>query len=133
MNIKGIEIDDFTKEALEALFWTEEDQTEGLSEKTVFDIEENSLKMFFDRCTKFQEENAELLEIMEVHNGHNYLLSCNGHGSGFFDEFTLYKGLDIEIVSEIEDAGNKLQEKCHFEKPFYIFIGEDEKVYIESI
>lgn len=48
------------------------------------------LKMAAD-CAKFKTENAALItqaELSESRAGHNFWLSRNGHGSGFFDEYS---------------------------------------------
>lgn len=91
-------LDEFTTAYIMAALWTfDEDAPSGeYSTSGRFEIlfpkidREVVLKMAAD-CAKFQKENAALItqaELSEARAGHNFWLSRNGHGSGFFDEYS---------------------------------------------
>lgn len=82
-------LDDFTRGYLEAMEWllpeeTNRDKLRGFTRKTT--------KRAMEECADFQESNgADLAEYYELsgrpedHAGHDFYLSRNGHGAGFFD------------------------------------------------
>ena len=131
MKIHEIEIDSFTAGALGTLLWSEMDEEGDHFDDLgygIYDIAKNDLLQFKNHCEEFQSENADLLEIMPAHNGHNFILSCNGHGSGFFDEYMNWKS--HENIAEIEKAGDLLQEKAREFGEKHLYLGDDEKLYI---
>lgn len=135
MKIHDIEIDSFTEEALEALFWSEsQEDGSNYDEYSFTDLDIDSLKVFKERCEKFQEENKEALSVFPERNGHNFILSCNGHGAGFFDEHLSYSYLFKEGRKQeyfnMEETGRLLQEICRKEKEFNLYLGDDGKLYL---
>lgn len=61
------------------------------------DFTESAWRYAVDLCRDFVGKAEDLgIDIVDVHNaGHNFWLSRNGHGSGFFDEVpSLYGGQD---------------------------------------
>ena len=78
-------VDFFTEGYIEAAFWTEEEN--GTKGRTIFDLSAESLVKIVDDCTKFQTENEADLDNARTpdYNGHDFWLSRNGHGAGFFD------------------------------------------------
>ncbi len=94
---------EFTQAYLIASLWSSTDETnpeqggEPLDDNyEIEDIESDTLSEMVDDCTRFQEENAELLNeenhsttdhhyTCEARAGHDFWLTRNGHGCGFWD------------------------------------------------
>lgn len=90
--MKPSELDEFTLGYVLAALWTTDpspgqgDYTEtGLS--LVDSIPSYWMEQAIADCERFQAENAELLEQAEddSRNGHDFWLTRNGHGTGFWD------------------------------------------------
>lgn len=73
---------------------------------SISDIEDATLWQMVDDCKKFRETYAELLAqsgLADEQAGHDFWLSRNGHGSGFFDEGT-------EVDDELQAAAKTFDE-----------------------
>ncbi len=80
-------------------------------------------------CKAFMEENEELLlQALPLYNvtdgssdwdyaGHDFWLTRNGHGVGFWD-----RGFG--------DLGDKLTDACKEYSEVYIYAGDDDKIYV---
>jgi hypothetical protein len=91
--------DKFTRAYIEAALWSSTDDDGGLDRFDWDDIDDNCLEVMVQDCVKFQEANkADLDAAGEVLDsdytcgawpldaaGHDFWLSRNGHGVGFFD------------------------------------------------
>lgn len=101
-------IDEFTQAYLVCALWSShETDDEGevlgnLDDKyDIDDIAPASLATMVEECTRFQEENAELLSQVGTseQHGHDFWLTRNGHGAGFWD-----RGYPKEIGSALTKA-----------------------------
>ena len=92
------ELDPFTRAYLECILWAETDQTteqggDPLDENYgVEDFAPETLRAIVDDCQQFQQANrGNLARYNHSHysaeelGGHDYWLTCNGHGCGFWD------------------------------------------------
>ncbi len=87
------------------------------------DIHEDCLAQMIEDCEAFQELEAERLNFIyhgtigydEAKAGHDFWLSRNGHGAGFFD-----RGLGIQ--------GQKLQESARIYGSVNLDVDDDSKV-----
>jgi len=92
------QIDDFTKGYLEAALWAENDSNgEPLDSKYNFNnFTKSALKSIIIDCKAFQEKAANFLSkayelynptdsTVEEYAGHDFWLTRNGHGVGFWD------------------------------------------------
>ncbi len=97
--------DEFTQAYLVAALWASTDETnpeqggEPLDDNyDIEDIESDTLSEMVDDCLRFQKENAELITdenvargvvrdeySCEARAGHDFWLTRNGHGCGFWD------------------------------------------------
>lgn len=76
-------LDDFTKGYIAAMYWTEEEAIGSDCELT-----EEALDDVKNECIQFYQGNAELLSTMSPdfsQHGHDFWLTRNGHGAGFWD------------------------------------------------
>jgi hypothetical protein len=101
---------------LHCALWTEE-----LDSFQLEDIHAKSVTQALVDCNKFVEKAGTLLDnLTEEQIGHDFWLSRNGHGAGFFD-----RGLG--------EIGDKLQEIARSFKGMDVFAPEfaGDKIYIE--
>lgn len=91
--------DPFLRGYLTAAFWTNDDKapsgdyrTSGRPEEMMKRLTKRSLKFASDTCAEFQERMAGSLPLAYEHcdygpeeAGHDFWLTRNGHGSGFWD------------------------------------------------
>lgn len=135
------QLDDFTTGYIDAMLWAETDNSdesggEPLDENyDACDIAEESLQEIIEDCKKFQEENAEdLLEVdcwfggpdsygntyysSDECAGHDFWLTRNGHGTGFWD-----RNYDEEVRDRLTSSSKKFGE-C------WVYVGDDGKLYI---
>ena len=85
-----VQIDSFTEGFLDALFFTESDETLS-AELGVGEFDADTLKALIADCGKFQIENSEALEKTNeelgsgsAQHGHDFWLTRNRHGAGFW-------------------------------------------------
>lgn len=124
------QIDDFTKGYVVCALWsTSNDEGEYLD--AFFDVEDitqESMQLIIAECKYFQDENKELLnQYYDLYThyeytsqelaGHDYWLTRNGHGAGFWD-----RGLG--------ELGEALSNACKYQCR-HLFINEDNKLDYE--
>jgi len=83
-------VDKFTTAYIEALFFTDTGDTEQPSADA--DLSDEAMQKCIDDCKTFQEKHADLLAEAyektgndEARSGHDFWLTRNGHGAGFWD------------------------------------------------
>lgn len=112
-------IDDFTLAYLECALWSSVgDDGEPLDADYDFsDIAQESLAEMVSDCADFQESNAALIADLDTRQcGHDFWLTRNGHGAGFWD-----RGLG--------KVGDDLTANCKAYGSADLYIGDDGKVY----
>lgn len=126
-------LDLFTQGYIEAMFFTDaSDPDDGdLQHATFADLAPETLTKIMADCAAFRAGNAELLErayelgeaqlcYNETRAGHDFWLTRNGHGAGFWD-----RGLG--------EVGDALSKACGWRTKFGevdIYLGGDDKVYL---
>ena len=81
-------MDNFTQAFIECLLWqSTDDNGEPLDMYSYDDLPAESLEEIIADCEAFQESESELLEQAgsDEQNGHDFCLTRNGHGAGFWD------------------------------------------------
>lgn len=85
-------LDTFTRQFLETALWAECDHDKENNppldqDFSITDFAEETVLKLKEDCDSFREANAELLKQAgdDEQNGHDFWLSRNGHGVGFFD------------------------------------------------
>ena len=127
-------LSDFERGFLTAALWTMDDDapsgeysTSGRFEQLFPQIDQQSLHTMLEGdCKKFQEDNKILLSQAgdASQNGHDFLLSRNGHGCGFFD-----RGYDNEAEGSTLSVGDVLTDLCHAYGECDLYEGDDGKLY----
>lgn len=111
-------LDAFTRAYITALLWSEidDDDTPLDSNYTIDDLTVKALTAIKADCVAFQRDIAALLEqVPQLHwewtaaeqNGHDFLLTRNGHGAGFWD-----RGYEGDLGDRLTDAAHKFK-KTH--------------------
>lgn len=121
-------LDDFTLAYIECALWSSDDEyNESLdSNYSICDIEPESLELIIEECKEFQNDWANALnQYCELYQhpeytgmalaGHDYWLTRNGHGAGFWDR-------------GIGEIGDILTKACQYQERV-LYIGDDNKVY----
>ncbi|MDE2021148.1 MAG: hypothetical protein KGJ13_12500 [Patescibacteria group bacterium] len=94
--MKWEELDGFTKAYIEAALWssTDDDENPMDSNYDQFDLAPETIETMAKDCARFQEECAHLITgcarsghgySVDEQAGHDFWLTRNGHGAGFWD------------------------------------------------
>ncbi len=117
------QLDEFTQAYLDCALWAESDQSneqggDPLDENyTIEDIDPHSLKEAISDCKRFQEENWDDLGDNHTQAGHDFWLTRNGHGAGFWDG------------KRPEPAATRLTKASEKFGNVDIYVGDDGKLY----
>jgi hypothetical protein len=112
--MKPSDLNEFTRHYVVAALWTsepEEEVTPGDFEQyglaLVENVSEDWLEQAKADCERFQQENETLLEQAgdDSQNGHDFWLTRNHHGAGFWD-----RGYPDEIGDALTDAAHAFGE-----------------------
>lgn len=118
-------MDDFTKHYLIAALWSSTgDDGEPLDAAySEDDIAPECVAKAMADCERFQRENAAMLarayetrgyDVAQA--GHDFWLTRNGHGAGFWD-----RGLSV--------VGDALNAACYAASMVELYVGDDGKIY----
>ena len=117
-------LDEFTDSYIEAALWSSMDNLqpnggEFLDKKyTIDDIDLSTIEKMTLDCKNFKSKYSELYNSggwSDVQAGHDFWLSRNGHGSGFFDR---------NWYDNTEDIGKKLQTASKSYGPYDLYLGD---------
>ena len=103
----------------EALFWSE---GEAFYDLSYTDLEDDDAEELISDCLGFLSEASILLAKTSLtfdSAGHDFLLTRNGHGAGFWD-----RGLG--------EAGDKLTDMAHNYGTIGLDIGDNGQVYVHN-
>lgn len=116
-------MDKFTQAYIECALWSSTDDSGTPLDKdhTPSDIAESTLATMVKDCASFQAANADLLSqvsdsIPADYAGHDFWLTRNRHGAGFWD-----RGLG--------EIGRKLTEASHTYGSFDLYVGDDGQIH----
>ncbi len=116
-------LDTFTKAYIECALWSSNDNLsdnggEPLDKNyNVSDFAPETLEKIIADCKKFQEENWDDISDDPSQAGHDFWLTRNGHGAGFWD------GDWEETTGERLTTASKEYGLCD------LYIGDDGKIY----
>lgn len=115
-------LDHFTRAYVETALWSSTDNSDDSGGEpldknySVSDISEETLDQMIADCADFQERYGELFEGESEQAGHDFWLSRNGHGAGFFD-------------GDWPENGDKLQEAAESYGEFDLYVGDDGEIH----
>lgn len=109
----------FLKSYIETALWSSTDEDghpldDNYGEE---DIAPGALATMEADCDRFQSEYAELLASLGSSAGHNFWLTRNWHGAGFWD-------LGLGAIGEALSEAAKLEGSCD------LYIGDDGLIYV---
>jgi hypothetical protein len=114
--------DTFTQAYIEAALWSsmDDDGTPLDEAYTIDDIAPDTLAAMARDCAQFQAANAGLLALAgdDTQNGHDYWLTRNRHGAGFWD-----RGYDEAVSKPLTDA-------AHADGESNLYVGDDGLLYL---
>lgn len=132
MNFDEIYIDDFQRGYFTCALWASLDEEgDPLDDWASFeDIDADTFAQMKADCEDFISLARHDLEVYHVglperpadHAGHDFWLTRNGHGAGFWDR---YYGRDDELVATL----SRLTDKSQAYGGFDLYVGDDGKVY----
>ena len=130
-----IDLNTLTTEALGTALWVGydyrevEDPTPLDDDYGVDDVSDETRAELRERLASFVETYADDVSAYLTHTaivgsgyspvamlGHDYVLTCNGHGAGFWD-----RGLG--------ELGDRLTDAAHAEGEFDLYVGDDGELY----
>jgi hypothetical protein len=123
MKIHGTEVDKFTASYIEAAFWSSTDELTpdgGAPLDKNYDFEDlapETLARVIEECRAFQATNGHLFAGREESAGHDFWLTRNHHGAGFWD------GDWPEPAATVLDAASKTAGERN------LYVGDDGRVY----
>lgn len=124
------QLDKFTRGYIECALWSESAGVDIADDGTITpspdddtsfmdlnfdadDIAPESLARIIEECQAFQEDNARLLELAtrqsgraDDHHGHDFWLTRNGHGAGFWDRGYRF-GIGEALSQAAKSAGSR--------------------------
>ena len=112
-------MDEFTIAYIECALWSSHDD-DGVpldANYIVDDIAPETVVHMQADCAKFQQENAEDIAGREQAAGHDFWLTRNGHGAGFWD-------------GDWPEAGDRLTAAAMAAGVVELYVGDDGKLYI---
>lgn len=123
---RGIDMHEMTQHYLIAALWTDTDNTDEQGgeplENTylITDFAPKAIEQAEADCQKFMTDNAKDLEYWTYEQaGHDFWLTRNHHGAGFWDRG---KGL----------PGKRLTKAAHAFKELRAIVGDDGYIYLEG-
>ena len=132
MTTTTIQLDAFTSAYIEAALWASNDESneaggEPLNANySIDDIDPDTLDAIIDDCRRFQTANAANLALYNHPEwsaaelgGHDYWLTRNGHGCGFWDRADCLP----------EEAGERLTVAAECEGEIHLYVGDDGLIY----
>lgn len=117
-------VDAFTQQYIRTALWSTNDQSdentggEPLDKNyTSNDIEEATLAAMLRDCKVFKEENAADIIVNASRAGHDFWLTRNGHGAGFWDG------------DWPENVGERLTKAAEAFGTFDLCLGDNKRIY----
>jgi len=120
-----LQLDEFTQAYIECALWSTNDESTPQGGEPldgnyrIEDIDPETLAKITDDCRRFQEENATDLALYNHFlytatelGGHDFWLTRNGHGAGFWDRDCLPA-----------DAGKRLTDAAKKYEETYLYVG----------
>ncbi len=106
----------FLKGFIDCGMWAEYEEDQDVS---INDITPESMETIKEVISDFVDSNLTLLSGLDPEQcGHDFYLTCNGHGAGFWD-----RGL--------KEIGDKLTESCRPYGTIQFYTGDDNQIYTD--
>lgn len=112
-------MDEFTQAYIDCALWSSCDDSDTPLDRNYseFDFEESCILKMVEDCKAFQLEHGELLDDDLERARHDFWLTRNGHGAGFWDG------------DWPDPAATVLTDSAHAYGSFDLYVGDDGRVY----
>lgn len=120
MIVKGFALGEFELAYIECMIWASQSEDEGsvTEDHSVTDLSDEANKQAVEDCNSFCNDNAELMQSLDLAQcGHDFWLTRNGHGAGFWDRGYGKVGDDLTKAAKI--YGEQ-----------YPYVGDDGLIYL---
>lgn len=117
-----MKLDKFTRAYLECALWSSVDDDgeplDGLY--SIDDLSDSAIATAIEDCSDFQQANGGLLDLAgdDAQNGHDFWLTRNSHGAGFWD-----RGYG--------EIGTKLTDASHPYGSVNLYVGDDGMIHAQ--
>lgn len=111
-------MDEFTLAYITCALWSSTD-LEGTpldKDYTIDDIHPETFSKMVIDCSDFQKDNSEMIGDSLMMAGHDFWLTRNRHGAGFWDGYW-------------KEDGKRLTEAAHICGEFSLYVGDDGLIY----
>ena len=115
-------LDQFTRAYLECALWSSMDESDDSGGNpmddnySIEDIAPETIDHAIEECKRFQAQAAGMIESDPSRAGHDFWLTRNGHGAGFWD-------------GDWPEDGDKLTELSKAFGETYLYVGDDGRIY----
>jgi len=116
---KPEELDKFTRSYIETALWSSTDEVGVPLDENydIHDIAPETLRKMAEDTAAFQESNWDDIKFALERAGHDFWLTRNRHGAGFWDG------------DWPRDVGRRLTEESHPYGTFDLYVGDDGKIH----
>jgi len=113
------DVEKFMEGYIDAMLWssTDDDDTPLSNYLSASDISDSAMQQILDDCTKFWISNMQEIPCVPAQAGHDFWLTRQGHGAGFWD-------------GDWPEHGDKLTEASRAFSELSVSV-EDGKIYLE--
>lgn len=123
-----MELDSFTKAYITCMLWAENDEsTPQGGEPLDLNYSEADLSPLarataWRECRNFQEAAEGLIGSKKAQAGHDFWLTRNGHGAGFWDRPEIYGKQNAEILTRLAKVAGRQN----------AVVGDDRQIHLEA-
>lgn len=123
-----MEFDSFTKAYLTCMLWAENDESTPQGGEpldlnySIEDLAPLAQAIAWRECRNFQEAAKGLIDGKEEQAGHDFWLTRNGHGAGFWDRPEIYGEQNADILTRMAKVAGT-------QNPV---VGDDGLIYLEA-
>jgi hypothetical protein len=121
-HVQDARLDEFTRHYIVCALWSSTDESDESGGNPlddnygVEDIAPETLQKMIDDCAKFQAQAGELITSDLPLAGHDFWLTRNGHGAGFWD-------------GDWPDEGEALTKLSKTFGEVNLYVGDDKQIY----
>jgi hypothetical protein len=118
-------LDSFTEAYIECALWSSTDNADDSGGEpldanySAEDIAPETLREMIEHCRQFQADHAADIGDEHARAGHDFWLTRNGHGAGFWDRPEVYG----------QAQADRLSEACDSWGSYDLYIGDDGQIY----
>lgn len=115
-------LDTFTRAYVVCALWSSTDLDGKPLDRdfNLEDISDETIQKMIADCAKFQADHADDISGYPEQAGHDFWLTRNRHGAGFWDPGRPWE----------DGAGDRLTQAAHAFGEVYLYVGDDQKLYI---